>query len=145
MKLYMSVTDDLLELPAYVALTSRELAEHYGMKLNTLKNYISLGTGRMCGRDGRLKFIIVDMGDDNELLEEQKQAKRAVRKAREIKNPRAITTTVFNAVTSETLVFTCQRDAEIYLGMSKKYIAVKINRLKKNEFRYKHYIVKVGN
>ena len=121
MKLYMSVTKDKLELPVYVALTLTELAEHYGMKVNTLKNYMSLGTGRMCGRDGRLKFIIVDMGDDNELLEEQKQAKRAVRKTREMKNPRAITTTVFNAVTSETLVFTCQRDAEICLGMSKKY------------------------
>lgn len=144
MKLYMSVTKDKLELPVYVALTLTELAEHYDITVENLLVYISKGDGRHCGRDGYVKFVRVDIGDDNELLEEQKEAKRAVRKPR-THSPNGKRVIIIDTLTGEKYIFPSGAKAGEFIGVNKWCINQRVSKLKKNEFRYKHYIVKVGN
>lgn len=146
MKLYIAVTNDKFELPVYIALTPGELAERYGMSVNHLRNYISLGKVKACGVEGKLKFIRVEI-DDDELLKEQMNDKKNRRKdyTRERVDPRCRETIVFNTRTEEIRVFPSCRDAEKFLGTTPKYITTRMWKLKANEFRYKDYIIKVGD
>ena len=146
MKLYIAVINDKYELPVYIALTPGELAERFGMTTNLLRNYMCLGKVKNCGSEGKLKFLRVEI-DDDELLKEQLKEKKTRRKeyTKERVDPRCKETIVFNTRTEEIRVFPSCKDAEEFLGMTTKYITTRMWKLKTNEFRYKDYIVKVGD